>query len=310
MTTSEKIRRLSDIIRTGLSPLIDRDYWLLEVPYYANVGDALIWQGELDFLKGIRCRSKGVLSFSSHRTPQPQEGDIVLFQGGGNFGDLWKEPQDYRKRIMSANPSCKYVVFPQTVHYANPDNLRHDADFFAGYDCTICVRDEKSQKTLAGNFKNRVLLLPDMAFCIDMSKWNRKYSAEKPLVLKRNDKELLPSPELATMLQRNDVEICDWPTMAGDGWVDKVKCIIGSRPRTIGHLYDWYMNHVYRPYQIRFGIRLLNSHTDIYTTRLHACILALLLGKENIVFFDNSYGKNSGFYETWLSDCENVRMEG
>lgn len=24
------------------------------------------------------------------------------------------------------------------------------------------------------------------------------------------------------------------------------------------------------------------------------------------VFMDNSYGKNSGFYETWLKDCEQV----
>lgn len=308
MTVSEKIRRLSGVIRRDLSPLIDRDYWLLEVPYYANVGDALIWQGELDFLSGLHHRSKGMLSYSSRRTPQPHAGDLVLFQGGGNFGDLWKEPQEYRKRIMLANPSCKYVVFPQTVHYEDTDNLRRDAEFFAEYDCTICARDVKSQKILAGNFKNRVLLLPDMAFCIDMSKWDRESSAEKPLVLKRNDRELLSSPELEAELQRSDVDICDWPTMSGDGWVDKAKSVIGSRPRTIGRLYDWYMNNVYRPYQIRSGVRLLNSHTDIYTTRLHACILALLLGKENVVFFDNSYGKNSGFYDTWLSDCANVRM--
>ena len=55
-------------------------------------------------------------------------------------------------------------------------------------------------------------------------------------------------------------------------------------------------------------MKLINSHTDIYTTRLHACILSILLRKEDITFFDNSYGKNSGFYDTWLTDCENVKM--
>lgn len=308
MTLSEKINCLSEVIKAELTPVIDRDYWLLEVPYYANVGDALIWQGELDYLSSICHKSKGMFSSSSRRVPLLSKGDLVLFQGGGNFGDLWHEPQEYRKRIMSENPSCKYVIFPQTVHYVDSCNLERDADFFSRYDCTICARDLRSMDVLARNFKNKVLLVPDMAFCIDMSRWNRRYKAENPLVLKRNDRELQSSTELMAALQRSDVDIADWPSMVTKGWVDRVKHIIGSRQRYLGGLYDWYMNHVYRPYQIHSGIRLLNSHTDIYTTRLHACILGLLLGKENVFFFDNSYGKNSGFYETWLSDCGNVRM--
>ena len=308
MTLSEKVNSLSDVIKSELTPVIDSDYWLLEVPYYANVGDALIWQGELDYLSAISHKSKGMLSSSSCRVPLLRKGDLVLFQGGGNFGDLWNDPQEYRMRIMSENPSCKYVVFPQTVHYVDPRKLKRDADFFSRYDCTICARDIRSKEVLVRNFKNKVLLVPDMAFCINMDRWDRKCKAKNPLVLKRNDRELQSSAELMALLQRSDVDIGDWPSMASNGWVDRVKHILGGRQRYLGGLYDWYMNHVYRPYQIHSGIRLLNSHTDIYTTRLHACILGLLLRKENIVFFDNSYGKNSGFYETWLSDCSNVRM--
>jgi exopolysaccharide biosynthesis predicted pyruvyltransferase EpsI len=37
-------------------------------------------------------------------------------------------------------------------------------------------------------------------------------------------------------------------------------------------------------------------------------ILGVLLSK-NIVLFDNSYGKNADFYNSWLSDCERVVMQ-
>ncbi len=47
----------------------------------------------------------------------------------------------------------------------------------------------------------------------------------------------------------------------------------------------------------------------IYSTRLYAIILSLLLGKDSdLYWFDNSYGKNSSFYETWLSDLDGIKF--
>ena len=54
-------------------------------------------------------------------------------------------------------------------------------------------------------------------------------------------------------------------------------------------------------------MKQLGAYKTIYTTRLHAAILGVLLGKK-VVFMDNSYGKNRGFYETWLKDCNSVKM--
>ena len=56
-------------------------------------------------------------------------------------------------------------------------------------------------------------------------------------------------------------------------------------------------------------MKQLGAYKTIYTTRLHAAILGVLLGKK-VVFMDNSYGKNRGFYETWLKDCDAVKMMG
>jgi glycosyltransferase involved in cell wall biosynthesis len=36
----------------------------------------------------------------------------------------------------------------------------------------------------------------------------------------------------------------------------------------------------------------------------------IVLLEKPFVFFDNSYGKNSGFFETWLSDLDEVKFMG
>lgn len=303
------VSQLSMIISEKLMPLINEDYWLCEVPYYSNVGDALIWQGELDFLKKNSFRRKGMSSYKSLNLPSIGKGELVLFQGGGNFGDLWKEPHVYRSKLMLNNPTCRFVVFPQTVWYDNEDNLKADAKFYSKFNCTICARDRSSYELLQKYFKNEILLVPDMAFCIDMEKWNIKsMTTSRSLVLKRCDKELSMTNALRSALSDIDADVCDWPPIENYTLVDRVGNVIRNRFRQLSFMYEPYMYYVYRPYLIRSGIRLINSHTDIYTTRLHACILSLLLGKEKIVFFDNSYGKNRGFYESWLSGCNSVTM--
>ena len=49
MNNQEKINQLRQIIENGLTPLIDSDYVLLDCPYHQNIGDSLIWGGEVFF---------------------------------------------------------------------------------------------------------------------------------------------------------------------------------------------------------------------------------------------------------------------
>lgn len=310
MKKTEIVQSLSDVIKEKLTPHITADYWLLEVPYYNNVGDVLIWQGELDFLSEFPYKCKGCFSFGSKCAPKLSDGDLILFQGGGNFGDLWKEPHTYRKSIMAENPNCKYIIFPQTVYYADKKNLIRDADFFAQYDCILCARDNVSNDLLKENFKNDVLLVPDMAFCMDMSKWApvKKRISSKALVLRREDKEFKSSCELEKITASLDADVVDWLPMKTYSFYDRLKSIILRHPKTLRFLYDRYMQNVYRRYLIQSGINQLDAYNEIYTTRLHACILSILLGKDQIVLFDNSYGKNRSFYDTWLRQCETVEI--
>lgn len=305
MTTREKILQLQGVINSNLRPLIDRDYYLLEVPYYTNIGDTLIWQGELDYLKTISHKCLGMCSYESRRYPMIQENALIIFQGGGNFGDLWVHPQEFRMKIMAEYPKHQFLFMPQTVYFKDENNLKKCADFFANYNATICARDQMSYEILKTHFKNNILLVPDMAFCIDMQQWDHVCSAEKPLVFKRTDVELKQSKFLMS-LDKEDVDVSDWPTMCDrPTWWSKSKKISRKISRYVPCIYDWFCQTFYRQYLIRTGVKFLKSHTEVYTTRLHGAILAVLLGMKT-TFMDNSYGKNRTFYETWLKDCDNI----
>ena len=55
------------------------------------------------------------------------------------------------------------------------------------------------------------------------------------------------------------------------------------------------------------GVKFISPYKNVETERLHGCILSILLDK-TIVLYDNSYGKNKSFYETWLSDLDSVKL--
>ena len=53
MSNRDKILSYRDLIKKKLIPLINADYVLLDVPNHPNIGDNLIWEGELRFLENI-----------------------------------------------------------------------------------------------------------------------------------------------------------------------------------------------------------------------------------------------------------------
>jgi pyruvyl transferase EpsO len=53
------------------------------------------------------------------------------------------------------------------------------------------------------------------------------------------------------------------------------------------------------------GLALVGSGKVVMTDRLHGHLLALLLGRDNVLL-DNSYGKLRSFYETWTHGLDGV----
>ena len=316
MDTSEKIQQLRAVINKELKPLIDGDYVYLDLPYHNNIGDTLIWQGTLSFLKSIPYKCLYSTSYDNYNDSKVDNSSIILFQGGGNFGDLYMVLNDFRKNVIRQHPHQTVIILPQTVTYQNKDNLLKDAEFYANYpNVTICARDKVSYNILKEHFtNNKILLLPDMAFFIDVDKrLYKKFIPGKTLYLKRTDKEM---EDVYGDVVPFNAEVHDWPTYEK---IHKVQLYIYrlinifKRVDNLIHtsfasnVNDFMWKNILRTYNVQLGCNFLAPYEFIYTTRLHVMILSILLHKHHISILDNKYGKLSSFYESWLSDLSTVK---
>lgn len=313
MNFHEKIEELKSIIHQQLAPLIDNDYVLYEVPYYNNIGDLLIWEGELHFLKSLPYSMLASHSRFTYKTCNKITSDtIILLQGGGNFGDIWRPCQDFRLKIIEQYPDNKIIIFPQTVYYNNPELMKADAEMMGRHkNLTICARDKVSYELLKKHFTNNVLLVPDMAFCINPAQLTRymKQARDISLIVKRQDKEQSDFDFLSLHPSYKDIVTRDWPSMEKRTFTTEIGVKMTGFHRHFGaflnFITDAYFNHYYKNQLIKTGVEFISSYKEVYTTRLHVAILCTLLEKP-FYFINNSYGKNLTFYETWLQDVDNI----
>lgn len=307
MTCEEKIWELRQIIEEQLTPLINNDYVLYDLPYYFNIGDLLIWEGELSFLKGLPFKMLEYGSaFTSNLKRKIKKDTIILLHGGGNFGDIW-DIHEFKRKVIRNYPENRIIIFPQTVFYQKNENMLRDIELMSRHPyLTICARDIHSFEVLKKNFKNTILLVPDMAFCIPYENL-QKYlqpTQNKTLYVKRKDKELCK--ENISFSPLFNLFESDWPSYEQVTWEEKgLKLAYKFRHLGLSSIIDLYAFYILRPQLIRKGIEFVSQYREIYTTRLHVFILSILLGK-SCTIIDNSYGKNSSFYETWLKNVDGI----
>lgn len=310
MKFRDKRNQLQCLIKDTLVSLIDSDYHLFDLPYHSNIGDALIWEGELEFLKTIEYKCK---SFSSNltdvrRNRKISDGEVILFHGGGNIGSLYQEHLDYLVELVNYYPNNRIIVFPQTVYFKDLDNNESLRMLSKHQDLHFCSRDKRGFDVLSKFLKN-VYLLPDMAFFIPLKLFERYYvkDIKESLYLKRCDGELLDS--------ENPVKtdfVKDWPTFEhriNDGlFIAKILDNLAKLNFPLSKkIWNWYAMKVYKNDLLKIGITFVKSYDPIYTTRLHVMILSLLCGKE-VTVIDNNYGKNYNFVNTWLMDVDELHF--
>lgn len=321
MNCIEKVIQLKKCIEDVLTPLIDNDYVYLDLPYYTNLGDTLIWQGTLDFLKKIpyKCLYSCSANESMYGRIAEKRNFIILLQGGGNFGDLWLLHNNFRKKVIAAMPDHKVIILPQTVFYEDRKHMEEDARFYSNYpNVSICARDENSYKLLKENFpRNNIFLLPDMAFCMNIDKRKKScYETKDSLFVKRMDKEFAENKYYS--LVPKDATVSDWPTFMNKEYkeykylriLNRYCSAIDRRLNTnIDNIViDLYWKKILKNKNVNLAINFIDEYKNIYTTRLHAAILSVILNKPNITVFDNNYGKNSSFVDAWLYDVDVLRL--
>lgn len=270
----------------------------VDIPIHFNTGDLLIYKGTEAFFESFNINVIYRAGYKYLNDKKISEADIILFHGGGNFGDLYDLHQNLREGLVKKYHHKMIICLPQSIHFSNDENLAKSAAVFKAHpNFVFCVRDHRSIE-IAKKFTDHVLFQPDMAHqlhpLVDKSEVGiSNIYPPKILNLIRVDKE-----------QRlNNRIICK----KGFDWVNLTKpedilyFHLYHKMNKVPFLRDKAMNlWSFKADEIIFGAwNYFNNYTVVHTDRLHGFILSSLLGKE-ICLYDNSYGKNTNYYNAWL----------
>ena len=291
--------------------------YFFDYPVHNNVGDMLIWKGTEQFfkenkiqvLKRYSCHLVDYLLKKQDKLIKIPKEAIIVCQGGGNFGDLYPVHQNLRKLIVGEFPNNRIVILPQSIFYEDKKAAKKDFAIFGNHkDLHLYVRDNQSFE-LARQYLKNVYLCQDMAHALYPLEQKNSDNL-KTLYFLRRDKERVE----ATIAKGDGVEIdeFDWHLLFSK--VDMKLMRIFNRvhhsykmikmisPNILAKL--WF---IYNGYMINKAIKLFSDHQIIVTSRLHGHILACLMNKENKLL-DNSYGKNSSYFQCWTNSIEHVEL--
>lgn len=317
-----KIKHLREIIYEKIDNLIDADYIYIDVPDYNNIGDNLIWEGARDYLQRLKYQCKAEFAYWMLSPQSVFDTELLIFQGGGNFGDLYSSLHQFRIGVIKNNLDKKIIIFPQSIHYKSEDNFQKDMHVLKQHpNLHICVRDSASLELLKKEGLDNVYLVPDMAFCINTEKYHFKNTQQsKLLYMKRNDKEINNEIKVDLSAFGKHVDVSDWPTFnisknqhrleyRLERYNKKLSLLLLQSTFTKGLVDSRYglKCRNQREKYIKTGIAFFEQYDTIITTRLHGLILAVLMNKK-VFIVDNNNQKLTRFYDMWLKDFENVEI--
>ncbi|NIC41031.1 hypothetical protein HA630_08170 [Aquabacterium sp. A08] len=289
---------------------------LLDFPHYSNVGDSAIWLGEMDYCRSTGKRLRYVASMTSYAEPvlrRAMPHGVVLLQGGGNFGSLWKAHQDHRLEVLHRLRDYKVVQLPQSLFFGDDtacfaqaaQAIQQHPDF------TLVVRDQASLE-LGNQLGARTVLCPDSAVFL-AGRLQPQAPQFDCFALTRTDKESTGRdwPQPPTDLTTAHGDWLDEPDHWIAPWLKRLQQRAHGR---FGHLYAFQQallaafNTVANA-RLQRGVEQLSQGRVVVTDRLHAHLLSTLLHIPNVVL-DNHYGKIHGYMESWDDGinrtCHNV----
>lgn len=283
----------------------------VDYPLHPNIGDLLINLGTEQFF----ANHNYVIThrYSYHDFPGKldgiQEQTVFAFHGGGNFGDLYPEHINLLLQIVSKYPKNQIVVFPQTVFFKNEERRTSIcAQLKQHQRLSVYVRDQRSFDILTRSGLNDVALMPDMAHLLfGALTANPPTGSDEPTYFMRRDEEVGNIPDIARLPPGGTI---DWED--GISLAHRMKFAALIRATRFSHSFGVPFDITPRWYKLRNelvkgGIKLISRSNLIYTNRLHAMLLALLLQRD-VIGFDNSYGKLSGYYDAWLTNVDSLKM--
>lgn len=313
-TAADVIAAQAQLLEQAIAPLLPRGtpYALVDFPQYANVGDSAIWIGAMALLEKIAGAPPRFIC--DHHNFDPEEfrechpdGPIFII-GGGNFGDMWLNHQDFRERLFREYRGRRIIQLPQTLNFRDPAKAAACAALIREHgDVVLMVRDRNSVRVAQEQLGVEPLLLPDMAF--GMGPLAERQAPQRDVfMLLREDTEK-SDVDLSPLLALPDSAHADWLDEPADFWsASEFRTRFSAWGRKGGTMAKG-RSHLYKILsegRLERGLKLLCSGRIVITDRLHAHILCTLLDKPHVVL-DNNYGKIFSYIDAWTHPYRHLR---
>ncbi len=283
---------------------------LLDYPNNTNVGDSLIWLGEIAYLQSRNLIPAYVCDVKNYDAKILRNiihsKSVILMHGGGNFGTVWTEIHNFRLQVLSDFPHIPIVQLPQTLHFDDALKTKEMAEVIEKQgNFTLLARSKPSYEFARGHFSAKTHLCPDMAFFIGAIENHNKPVVDR-FVLARTDHESSNTflEQVKGMSHQQSLDIADWLTPS---WQERFLHRIEIHSRWIRAFIDkhniwlFYLWNLLSRYRLKRGVGLLARGHIVITDRLHAHILSVLLNIPHVIV-DNNYGKIGNFHRTWTSN--------
>jgi len=273
---------------------------LLDHPNHDNIGDSVIWSGEIAALKAITGRlptyAAGMTDYDQNRFVNTMPRGTIFLHGGGNFGDLYPDFHAFKLDVLEAFRGRRIVQMPQSIHFKDASGVAATAAAIRTHgNFRFLARDQVTYDFAASAFDCEVSLVPDAAF--GLGPLSRSRLPSMPLLqFRRRDQESQTAGVAGSV---------DWPAedekqIHAIRWPSKLTSLKSGRwtktSRQVAAL------TALADHRVRVGVDLLSHGEKIICDRLHVHILSVLLGIPH-VFIDNSTRKISAYNQTWTYDC-------
>jgi len=274
---------------------------LIGTPCHHNLGDHLIAENEVHFLKE-RCHVETVIEIPTRifmhnisKIKKAVAANIpILITGGGWMGDVWPEDEEIIETIINAFSKNTVIIFPQTVYYENIENSKPLIEktkqvLKNASSITLMCRDQQSFNVSNSLFKDtgiQILLFPDIGLYrapIDNSKTSNVIRC-----CLRDDREAISDKTIRRVV--NKIAIDNKYAIIDDSTIAKKAVGIWKRKKNLTDL-----------------IRRFSDSEIVITDRLHGMIFAVLAGTK-CVALDNMTHKVAGVYSLWLKNNPNVAL--
>lgn len=271
------------------------------VPTYGNVGDIAIARATMQLFRDYNKRFIWVNDYISVPVAKMvksiiRKTDVVLYQGGGNFGDMYPIIDAERRSVFLTlkDTGAKMIQLPTSVNFRCKGDFAELAHDY--YGVRIFVREPISLVNAKDILtSSKISMIPDMVFwtiathAINMHSKNTHINTVA--VALRSDEEKSNSPSYDYIIEQLIAR--GLPTDVRH--FDTVVNTQGKKLLTLKQK-NKVLNSV---------LREIDSADLIITDRLHGMLLSLSRGKK-VIALDNSTKKISGTIHGWLANNPNV----